>query len=126
MKKLLLPLAALLSIFLLAAVNGNFIARSTERWQAQISQAEAWAVQTQWDKAITILEASYRDWESAQGFLHIVLEHDAVDNAEAMYHRAIAFALAEEPSEFRAETAHLRTQLHLLAEMEKFSIKNVL
>ena len=126
MKRLLPPLAVLLSIFLLAVVNGSLIVRSTERWQAQLSQAEAWAVQTQWDKVLTTLEASYRDWQSAQGYLHIVLEHDAVDDAEAMYHRAIAFALAEDPSEFRAETAHLRTQLHLLAEMEKLSIKNVL
>ena len=49
-----------------------------------------------------------------------------MDDAEAMYRRCAAFAAAEEPSEFRAELADLDDQLRLLAEMERFSIKNVL
>ena len=40
--------------------------------------------------------------------------------------RCAAFAAAEEPSELRAEMADLDDQLRLLAEMERFSIKNVL
>ena len=52
--------------------------------------------------------------------------HDAVNSAEAMYLRAMAFAKSEEDSEFRAELADLRAQLRLLAEMEKFSLSNVL
>ena len=43
-----------------------------------------------------------------------------------MYHRARAFVLTKEDSEFRAEAADLRTQLALLAEMEQFDLKNVL
>ena len=43
-----------------------------------------------------------------------------------MYRRAMAFAAARESSELRAELADLRDQLRLLAEMERFSIKNVL
>ena len=54
------------------------------------------------------------------------MEHDAVDDAEAMYRRAMAFAAAEEPSEFRAEIADLSDQLRLLSEMEQCSIKNIL
>ena len=49
-----------------------------------------------------------------------------MDAAEAMYHRALAFAQSEEDSELRAELADLRDQLRLLAEMEEFSVKNVL
>ena len=43
-----------------------------------------------------------------------------------MYHRSLAFAQSREDSELRAELADLRDQLRLLAEMEEFSVKNVL
>lgn len=49
-----------------------------------------------------------------------------MDDAEAMYRRAMAFAATRELTEFRAELADLRDQLRLLAEMERFSVKNVL
>lgn len=126
MKKLLPPLAVLLAIFLLALGNGLIVSRFTQRWQSQVSRSSALAVQENWDGAWQVLEESYRDWSKPQAYLHIVLEHEVIDDAEAMYHRAMAFALAEEPSEFRAETADLCAQLSLLAEMERFSLKNVL
>ena len=49
-----------------------------------------------------------------------------MDDAEAMYRRAKAFAGAREPSEFQAELADLMDQLRLLAEMETGSIRNIL
>ena len=52
--------------------------------------------------------------------------HDAVDDAEAMYRRAIAFGETEELSEFHAELSDLRDQLRLIAEMEALNIRNVL
>ena len=70
--------------------------------------------------------ASYADWSGRQTYLHCVTGHDAVDDAEAMYHRCLAFAEREEDSELRAELADLRDQLRLLAEMEEFSLRNVL
>ena len=49
-----------------------------------------------------------------------------VDDAEAMYRRAIAFGETEELSEFHAELSDLRGQLRLIAEMEALNIRNVL
>ena len=49
-----------------------------------------------------------------------------MDDAEAMYRRAMAFADTRELSEFRAELSDLRDQLRLLAEMERLNLKNVL
>lgn len=126
MKKLALPASALLLLFLLSAVNGIVLSRRVEHWQHQLSQAEYWADQSQWDQTIAALEESYQDWQHAQGYLHVVLDHTAVDDAEAMYHRARAFALAEEPSEFHAEIAHLHAQLTMMANMERFSLQNIL
>ena len=127
MKRAYLPPLLLLTLLLaLSLWNSRRITRDTERWRTQLSYAEALGREEAWPEALAALENSYRDWQRPQTYLHIVLEHDVLDAAEAMYHRAAAFARAEEPSEFQAETEHLRHQLKLIAEMAQFSIKNVL
>lgn len=127
MKRTYLPPLLLLTVLLaLSLWSSSRITRDTERWRDQLAQAEALVRDQAWPEALAALEDSYRDWQRPQIFLHIVMEHDVLDDAEAMYHRAAAFARTEETSEFQAETEHLRHQLKLMAEMARFSIKNVL
>ena len=122
----LIPLAVLTAILAFCLWNSAAMTGHTDRWRAQLAQAGELARAEDFSGAAEALEASYRDWSRHQTYLHIVTEHDAVDDAEAMYRRAAAFAAAQEPSELRAELADLNDQLRLLAEMERFSIKNVL
>lgn len=129
MRKLLpyLPSIAVLSAILVFSLwNDAHMSGETDRWRAQLSQADALVQEERWEDAQAKLAESYEDWSRRQTYLHIVSEHDALDDAEAMYRRAMAFADTRELSEFRAELADLRDQLRLLAEMERLSIKNVL
>ena len=127
MKKDMLPPVGVLAVILAFALwNSAVITGHTQRWRDQLQQAEALALDENWQAAGDALAKSYEDWSERQVFLHIVSEHEAVDDAEAMYRRAMAFAQEQEPSEFQAEIADLQDQLRLLAEMERFSLKNVL
>ncbi len=127
MKKELLPPLLVLALLLAFSLwNGAAVSAHTVRWTHQLERCAAEAEAQRWESAETALAQSYEDWQSQQVYLHIVLEHDAVDDAGAMYRRAMAFARQREPSEFQAELADLMDQLRLLAEMEQFSIKNVL
>ena len=127
MKRDMLPPLAVLAVILAFALwNSTAITGHTQRWRDQLQQVEKLAAAENWRAAGDALSESYADWSERQVYLHIVSEHDAVDDAEAMYRRAMAFALEKEPSEFRAELADLQDQLRLLAEMERFSLKNVL
>ena len=127
MKRDMLPPVAVLTLILAFALwNSSAITEHTQRWREQLRQAEQLAQTNAWESAESVLAESYEDWSGQQVFLHIVSEHDAVDDAEAMYRRAMAFAQEQEPSEFQAEIADLQDQLRLLAEMERFSIKNIL
>ena len=99
---------------------------STVRWREQLQQADAQAQSEAWTEAVDTLAGSYDDWSESQTYLHIVARHDTVDDAEAMYRRALAFAATRELTEFRAEISDLRDQLRLLAETERLDIKNVL
>ena len=125
-RDMLPPLAVLVVILAFALWNSAAITNHTQRWRDQLQQVEELAAAENWRSAADALAESYKDWSGSQVYLHIVSEHDAVDDAEAMYRRAAAFAAAQEPSELRAELADLNDQLRLLAEMERFSIKNVL
>ena len=125
-KSLAVPLAVLGVILAFALWNSRCVTAETDRWREQLRQADALAQAEDWPEAVNALTASYEDWSDHQTYLHIVSQHDAVDDAEAMYHRCLAFAATQEVTEFRAELADLRDQLRLLAEMERFSIGNVL
>lgn len=127
MKKDMLPPVGVLAVILAFALwNSAVITGHTQRWRDQLQQAEALALDENWQAAGDALAKSYEDWSERQVFLHIVSEHEAMDDAEAMYRRAMAFAAEQESSEFRAELADLQDQLRLLAEMERFSLKNIL
>lgn len=126
MRGILPPLALLAALLAFALWNGGRIAADTARWQAQLEQADALAQSEDWTGAAAALAESHRDWSRRQTYLHIVSQHSAVDEAEISYRRCQAYAAAEESAEFRAETAALRQQLRLLAEMERLSLRNVL
>jgi hypothetical protein len=126
MKSLLPSLAMLAVILLFSLWSCSAVTAHTERWDAQLEAAAEKAAQEDWDGAAEALADSYRDWSAHQTFLHIVEDHTPVDDAESMYRRAAAFAGVREPSEFQAELADLRDQLRLLAERERFSVKNIL
>ncbi len=125
MKKLI-PAAVLAAILALSLWNGAAMAADTARWRGQLEQVNTLIDTESWSAVEQLLAESYADWSARQTYLHIVTEHDAVDDAESMYRRCMAFAAAREPSELRAETADLRDQLRLLAEMEQFSLGNIL
>lgn len=125
MKKAL-PFAALAAILALSLWNGAVMASDTGRWRAQLDGIAPLIDAEDWPAIEHLLVESYSDWSARQTYLHTVTEHSAVDDAEAMYRRCMAFAAAREPSELRAETADLRQQLRLLAEMERLSLRNIL
>lgn len=125
-KACLCPVAVLAAILAFSLWNSSTLSAETGRWREQLHQADELAQAEDWSGAIAALSDSYADWSSRQTYLHIVSQHDAVDDAETMYHRCLAFAATQEISEFRAEIADLRDQLRLLAEMEQFTIRNIL
>lgn len=125
-KGLLVPAALLAAILSFCLWNSAAMTACTAQWRAQLEEAEGLARAGNWEEAAAAIREGYADWSRRQTYLHIVTSHDAVDGAEAMYHRCLAFAESREDSELLAELADLRDQLRLLAEMEEFSLRNVL
>ena len=122
----LIPLAILLLLLSFTLWNSAAVAKASARWQKQLQSASELAQAEDWSAAASALQESYTDWSAHQTWLHIIAQHTIADDAEAMYHRAMAFAATEEPSEFQAELSDLMSQFLLLAEREQLCIGNVL
>ncbi len=125
MKKAI-PAALLAAILAFCLWNSSAVASRTARWRAELEEADRAALAEGWEEAANLIRESYAGWSECQTWLHCVAEHDAVDDAEAMYRRAAAFAESGEGSELRAELADLRDQLQLLSKKEEPSIRNIL
>lgn len=125
-KDYLVPLAILAAVFGFSLWNGTALQKDTARWSAQLQQAVQLIPSKNWDAIEHTLQSSYDDWQTRQAYLRIVLEHDPIDDADAMYRRAFAFAKAQEPKELQAELADLQDQLGLLVEMERLRLENIL
>ena len=105
--------------------DAALIREDTLRWHFQLQQADKLAVAENWSGALEILEDSYQDWRNRRLYVHMVAPRDTADDAEAMYHRAMAFAKTEEITEFRAELSDLQDQMRVLQDMESFNLRMI-
>ena len=121
-----LPLALLAVMFACSLWNAKIMESKTQHWRQQLEHTDQLAQQDNWRDAESALLESYHSWNSAQTYLRIVSHHNLVDEAEALYHRAQAFASQQDLAEFRATVSDLLTQFQLLAEMERFTAQNVM
>ena len=119
---------ALVLGLLLALCLGNsaWLSHRCEGWQAQLDRTDTLVRQESWEAAERSMEALYGDWQSVQTWLHITIDHEELDEAEALFCRALVLAEEEDSVEFRAHIADLHSQLQLLAEMEQVRLENVL
>ena len=121
-----LPSAAILAaLFAFCLWDGYQMKQDTLRWQHQLAQADALAVQSNWSATLRQLEESHRDWQNRFFYVHTVSHRDTVDSVEGMYQRAMAFAKTEELSELRAELSDLQNQMRVMAEMEALSLLSI-
>ena len=126
MRHWLPPLAILAGLLAFCIWDASQMRQETLRWRDQLQQADQLAAAENWPAALAALEDSYQDWSTRRLYLHTVAPRDAVDDAEAMYLRAIAFAKTTEITEFRAELSDLRDQLRILEDLESCRLRSIL
>ncbi len=126
MKALALPCVILASLLAFSLWNGQVITDFTQQCSETLALADQQAKNEQWAEAEQSLLTSYEHWSARQTFLHIMVHHDAIGEAEALYRRAQAYVQARDLASFQAELTALRSQLRILSEMEQPSIRNAL
>ena len=126
MKNFYIPMGILAVILGFSLWSGRYVELRTEHWTALLEQADQEGRLENWNSARDQMEDIYRDWQDSQTFFHIIMDHDALDDAEESFAGAFAVCREAGSADFHMLLAQLAVQLELLAETQSVSIKNVL
>ena len=119
-------------VFVLAAVlayilcNAAWVTGESQRWLDAATQVSVAALQGSTEDAGEALDALDALWQRPQGYLHIVISHTELDEAEALLAQARAAVRQGDMQALYPIMAELRSQFELLAETQQVSLKNIL
>lgn len=126
MRSFRIPIFILLLTLLLCLFAGSSVARYTNAWIRQLQSADDLVCREQWSNAEATLSGLYGRWTEQQGWLHMIIVHQELDETEALLQRCIALAQQQDDAGLRSDIAELRTQFTLLSEMQRLTLRNIL
>ena len=119
-------------VFVLAAVlayilcNAAWVTGESQRWLDAAAQVSDAALQGSAEDAGEALDALDALWQRPQGYLHIVISHTELDEAEALLAQARAAVRQGDMQTLYPIMAELRSQFALVAETQQVSLTNIL
>ena len=121
-----IPFLLLLALFSATLVNACAADRIVESWCVSLDDLQRSAQAEDWPAVRDSLAALHESWDARSAYFHIVLQHDVLNEVEALLAKADIFAAEQDEEELRACIAELRSQLLVLSEIQEISIKNIL
>lgn len=118
-----LSLTVLLAVLAFVLWNAAWVTDRCGEWTAALDEAEAALAQGGTGSAQ--LDALNALWQEPQGYLHIVISHEELDEAEALLAQAEAMAAQGDSQSLYPVLAELRGQFRLIAETQRVSAKNI-
>lgn len=118
-----LSLMVLLVVLAFVLWNAAWVTDRCGEWTAALDKAEA--ALAQGGTGQQQLDALNALWQEPQGYLHIVISHEELDEAEALLAQAEAMAAQGDSQSLYPVLAELRGQFRLIAETQRISAKNI-
>lgn len=118
-----LSLMVLLAVLTFVLWNAAWVTDRCGEWTAALDEAEA--ALAQGGSGQQQLDALNALWQEPQGYLHIVISHEELDEAEALLAQAEAMAAQGDSQSLYPVLAELRGQFRLIAETQRISAKNI-
>ena len=106
--------------------NAAWVTGESQRWLDAAAQVSDAALQGSTEDAGEALDALDALWQRPQGYLHIVISHTELDEAEALLAQARAEVRQGDMQTLYPIMAELRSQFALVAETQQVSLKNIL
>lgn len=131
MKQFFLAASMLVLALLFCLWNADTVTRKTQALEELVSSAQVCAESGDMSGAGRYIDNAYDYWLGEQTYFHIVMQHEALDDAESLFCRLRALGVdmddeEADNAEFCSDAAELLSQLRLLRELEEISIKNIL
>lgn len=118
-----LSLMVLLVVLAFVLWNAAWVTDRCGEWTAALDEAEA--ALAQGGTGQQQLDTLNALWQEPQGYLHIVISHEELDEAEALLAQAEAMAAQGDSQSLYPVLAELRGQFRLIAETQRISAKNI-
>ena len=126
MKPFFIACLILVSLFTAGAMNQRTVSDISDSIRTQLNASQAAAQQEQWESAERALSQADRTWQAHEAYLHVVIEHDEIDGAEALFTEVSQYARQHDSDKYCTSAERLCTQLNHLEESQQLSIKNIL
>ena len=126
MKAFYIPIALLSIILFTSVAAGSYTHQCTAQGITLLEQCEDYLHEEQWERTQERLLAAQEGWERHAAILHMILEHEDLEEAERLFSGAFAACREYDSTELRILLHQLRTQLDFLAETQKANLKNIL
>jgi len=118
-----LSLMVLLAVLVFVLWNAAWVTDRCGEWTAALD--ETVAALERGGSGQQQLDALSALWQEPQGYLHIVISHEELDEAEALLAQAGAMAAQGDSQSLYPVLAELRCQFRLIAETQRVSAKNI-
>lgn len=126
MKRMWIALALLAALLCGALLHSQSLSRFTDALTGALSQAQELAGAQRWEEARALTGEALDLWQDRDLSLHILLRHGDTDQIHSGFQEVLALLSSREYGEYAAANARLITQLTLLSEAERLTLKNVL
>ena len=125
MKAIRIPVFVLAVLLAFSVCNAVPLPRRCALWQAELTEADRAAAMGDTEAAGAALARLEALWQADQAYLHIVVSHEDIHDAETLLRRA-ALLCDTGNDELRPALAELRAAMSMVAETQQISAKNIL
>ena len=126
MKALRIAIVTLVLLMAAGLANSAYLTARCRDWTARLDVVTAAAESSDWDAAAGEMAALRSDWQRKQGYLHITLQHEEINEADTLLHQCTLYVDSRDGDALADAAVQLTLQFDRLAELEQLSIKNVL
>ena len=116
MKAVRLPIGVLAAVLVFTLWNAAWVTDRCEEWADALDGGGDGSV---------ALERLWDMWQEVQGYMHIVVSHTELDEAESLLAQALALCRQNSTEDMYPVLAELRHQFRLIAETQQISAKNI-
>lgn len=126
MKALYVPSFLLAFLLVVSLWVNSGVQRDTRQWLAAVDSVIELLPDEAWTEMEARLLSLYQNWDQRKMTLHMIMEHQDLDEAEKLFAGAFAACREQDSVELHILLEQLRTQILFLAETQQANVKNIL
>lgn len=122
MRAVRIPIGVLAAVLVFTLWNAAWVTDRCEEWADALDGVTA---ALDGGNGSVALERLWDMWQEVQGYMHIVVSHTELDEAESLLAQALALCRQNSTEDMYPVLAELRHQFRLIAETQQISAKNI-